>query len=81
MEDMKNIDIDPFTICIFKIWTKNEALSLDVRINGTFLTILEMNLIKPLSCLINAFLIIGAIWHQNISSTRNESLFCIIVMC
>ena len=32
MEDMKNIDIDPFTICIFKIWTKNEALSLDVRI-------------------------------------------------
>ena len=32
MEDMKNIDIDLFTICIFKIWTKNEALSLDVRI-------------------------------------------------
>ena len=32
MEDMKNIDIDPFTICIFKIWTKNEALSLDIRI-------------------------------------------------
>ena len=31
MEDMKNIDIDLFTICIFKIWTKNEALSLDVR--------------------------------------------------
>ena len=29
---MKTIDIDPFTICIFKIWTKNEALSLDIRI-------------------------------------------------